>query len=138
MNPGVTSLLPPAARTTLRRIAPSIVAATAALDAAGWAELFAVIEQALGARPARQRRQLHAFLRILELAALLRYGRPLARLDETRRTALLARFQDAPLLLLRRGFWGVRTLVLMGYYTQAHAADAIGYRASALGWDARP
>ena len=36
-----------------------------------------------------------------------------------------------PLLLLRRGFWGLRTLVFLGYYARPEAAAEIGYRADA-------
>ena len=45
--------------------------------------------------------------------------------------------QDAPLLLLRRGFWGLRTLIFMGYYGRDAARDAIGYRADPRGWEIR-
>src|SRR2546430_10017405 len=54
------------------------------------------------------------FLILLEWFPLLRYGRRLSRLDPARRTKFLDQLQRAPMLLLRRGFWGVRTLVLMG------------------------
>jgi len=47
----------------------------------------------------------------------------------TRRANFLDRLQRAPLLLLRRGLWGVRTLILMGYYGRPAAAKEIGYRA---------
>jgi hypothetical protein len=39
--------------------------------------------------------------------------------------------------LIRRGVWGLRTLVLMGCYTRAEMMDGIGYRAHARGWAAR-
>ena len=47
------------------------------------------------------------------------------------------RVERSRVLLLRRGFWGLRTLVMLGYYGRPEAARAIGYRASPLGWEAR-
>ena len=69
---------------------------------------------------------------------VLRYGRPFIALDADQRARVLAWFQDSPLLLVRRGVWGLRTLVMLGYYSRPIAAAQIGYRASALGWEARP
>ena len=50
---------------------------------------------------------------------------------------MLETLQDAPVLLLRRGIWGLRTLAFMGYYTRPDAQRAIGYRADPRGWEAR-
>src|SRR5439155_23487403 len=77
------------------------------------------------------------FLELLEWLPLFRYGRRLSRLDPARRARFLDLVQRAPVLLLRRGCWGVRTLVLMGYYGRPGAAADIGYRADARGWEAR-
>jgi hypothetical protein len=45
--------------------------------------------------------------------------------------------ETARLVLVRRGFWGLRTLILMGYYGRPAAAAAIGYRADPQGWEMR-
>lgn len=120
-----------------RTVAATVVPEAAQLDAAGWAELERIVERALGDRPVVMRRKLMAFLRVVEWIPLLRYGRRFSTLDSARRERLLSAFEHAPLLLLRRGFWGVRTLVFMGYYGRPAAAAAIGYRADPRGWDAR-
>ncbi|HSP35980.1 MAG TPA: hypothetical protein VLU46_16840, partial [Thermoanaerobaculia bacterium] len=60
-----------------------------------------------------------------------------ASLDAAKRTTFLEAVQDAPLLPLRRGFWGLRTLVFMGYYSRDDARTAIGYRADPRGWAVR-
>lgn len=122
---------------TFRAIAEVVVPETSGLDAAGWVAFERIIENALAKRPAAMRRQLAAFLRLLNVASLVRYLRPLHTLNAAQRTALLSRFQDSPLLLLRRGFWGVRTLVFMGYYARPEAAAQIGYAANARGWEVR-
>lgn len=77
------------------------------------------------------------FVRALDLLPLLRFGRTFRALDRQRRTQFLLAVQDAPLLLVRRGFWGLRTLVFMGYYGRAGAAATIGYRADLRGWEIR-
>lgn len=127
----------PAVRPAFRSLACAIVPEAATLDETGWDEVEGIVEHALAERPPLVRRQLVAFIRLLQLLALLRFGRPLARLTVARRARLLAAVQRAPLFLLRRGLWGLRTLVFMGYYARRAAGDAIGYRASARGWAAR-
>ena len=64
-------------------------------------------------------------------------GRRFSALDVARRTRFLLALQNSPVLLLRRGIWGLRTLVFMGYYGRPEAAALIGYRADARGWEAR-
>lgn len=122
---------------TFRAIAATVVPEAAALDADGWGALEGIVEQALLLRPPRMRRQLVVFIRAIEWLPLLRYGRRFSRLDTPRRARFLAALQESPLLLLRRGFWGVRTLALMGYYAQPRTAASIGYRADPRGWAAR-
>src|SRR5881398_528934 len=113
-----------------RAVATCVVPEASRLDAAQWDEMAAIVARAM-------QRQLALFLILLEWFPLVRYGRRLSRLDPARRTKFLDRLQRSPLLLLRRGFWGVRTLVLMGYYGRPAAAAEIGYRADARGWEAR-
>ena len=121
----------------LRAVAATVVPEAATLEAAQWGELEAIVARAVAARPPRLRRQLAVFLFLLEWLPVPRYGRRLSRLDAARRARVLRSLETAPVLLLRRGWWGVRTLVLMGYYGRAAAAAAIGYRADPRGWDAR-
>jgi hypothetical protein len=120
-----------------RAVATCVVPEASRLDAAQWDEMEAIVARAIAARPRAVQRQLALFLILLEWLPLLRYARPLSRLDPARRTRFLDRLQRAPMLLLRRGFWGVRTLILMGYYGRPAAAAEIVYRADARGWEAR-
>src|SRR3989442_10977754 len=120
-----------------RAVATCVVPEASRLDAAQWDEMDAIVAEVIAARPRAVQRQLALFLILLEWFPLLRYGRRLSRLDPARRTKFLDQLQRAPMLLLRRGFWGVRTLVLMGYYGRPAAAAEIGYRADARGWEAR-
>jgi hypothetical protein len=113
------------------RIAPGI----AALDAAGRQDVTRIIENAVAARPPGLRRQLAVFLQILRWLPVLRYARPFDGLDPARQDAVLRWFHDAPVAPLRHGFWGVKTLVYMGYYGRPQVAATIGYRPSLTGND---
>ncbi len=124
-------------RPTFQALATAIVPEATRLTTGEWLELEAIIEDYLSRRPEAIRRQLRLFVRLLAAASFARYGRPLTALDPARRTRFLAAVQDAPILLLRRGFWGLRTMVYLGYYSRAEAAGEIGYRARLRGWEAR-
>jgi hypothetical protein len=124
-------------RRVFRAVATAVVPEAAGLGPADWDELEAIVARAVAARPPRLRRQLSALLRLLEWLPVLRYGRRLSSLDAGRRTRVLDYLQTVPVLVLRRGVWGVRTLVLMGYYGRTAGAVAIGYRADPRGWDSR-
>jgi hypothetical protein len=124
-------------RPAFRAIGSTVVPEAARLDEHGWSELEQIVSDALSQRPPRLRRQLVTLIRVVELLPTLRYGRRFSALNAERRTRVLAALQNAPILLLRRGIWGLRTLVLMGYYGRASAMPEIGYRASPRGWEAR-
>jgi len=124
-------------RDTFRAIAVTVVPDASALDESGWNDLDALVEKTLARRPPAMRRQLVLFIRAIEHLPRLRWGRPFTALSPDERTRVLSGLEHAPLLLLRRGFWGLRTLVFLGYYARPEAAAAIGYRADARGWEAR-
>lgn len=120
-----------------RAIASTVVPEATRLAPGEWEELERIVAHAIAARPARLQRQLALLLRLLEWIPLLRYGRRLSGLDPSRRAAFLLSLANSRLLVLRRGIWGLRTVILMGYYGRSAAARAIGYRADARGWEAR-
>lgn len=126
----------PAGR-ALRALTLACVPAAGRLDAAGWARAEAIVDDFLAERPAAVRRQLLLFLRVLGLLAFLRWGRSLAGLEPEQTRRLLGALERSPLLLLRRGTWGVRTLCYMGYYARPEVRRGIGYAAAARGWEAR-
>jgi hypothetical protein len=132
----IQSVLAPV-RQTFRAIATTVVPEAASMDGAGWVDLERIIEDALTTRPARMRRQLQMLIRAIQVMPIARYGRPFTALDGARRSRLLRALESSPILLLRRGFWGLRTLVFMGYYARPAAAAEIGYRAHVRGWAAR-
>jgi hypothetical protein len=130
-------LVVPRTRPAIRVIARAVVPEAASLDESGWASFERLLEGAVSARPAGVARQLRAFLRILGFIARVRHGRGLADLTAREAGGLLERLAASRLLLLRRGVWGLRTLMLLGYYADDGRARALGYRASPAGWSAR-
>lgn len=120
-----------------RSIAAAVVPEASSLSAAGWSQLIEIVEAALAKRPPAVRRQLFLFLKILDLLSLLRHGRVVSALSSEQRAAFLSRIENSRLLLFRRGFWGLRTLVFMGYYARAGLPAELGYAADARGWQLR-
>lgn len=134
---GIVAPVLASSRATFRAVACTVVPGADALDDADWTEVERIIEIALAARPEKVRRQLATFLRLLRWMPVFRHGRRFDRLEPPRRAHVLERLERSPILLLRRGFWGLRTLILMGYYGRPAGSREIGYRASKNGWDAR-
>ena len=127
----------PKVRGTFRAVAETVVPEAGRLDAAGWDELERLVEKALERRDEAVKRQMGLLFKVIELLPILRYGRPFTKLGAAERTRFLAALEDAPVLLLRRGFWGLRTLVYLGYYARPEAGREIGYAADPRGWGAR-
>jgi hypothetical protein len=125
-------------RDRFRALAAAIVPEAEGLDSAGWDRVEAIVEDALAQRPPAMRRQLVLFVRVLDLLPVFRWGRPFRRLDPARRTRLLHGVQGSPIFLIRRGFWGLRTLVYMGYYGRIEGYRAVGYDARLRGWLEHP
>lgn len=121
-----------------RAVATIVVPEARALTPDDWVEVEEIVERALVDRPTTVQRQIRAFLRLLNVVTFAISGRRFTSLDDARRLALLERLARSPLLLVRRGVWGIRTLAFMGYYARPSAAQEIRYRASAAGWTARP
>lgn len=121
----------------LPALVPAVLPEAETFRREDWEAMAGIIGGVLAARPAGMRRQLDLFLGILNLLALITTARSLARLPAARARRLLHRLERSPFLPVRRGVWGLRTLVFLGYYTRPEAAAAIGYRASAAGWEAR-
>ncbi|MGQ0765624.1 MAG: gluconate 2-dehydrogenase subunit 3 family protein [Gemmatimonadota bacterium] len=124
-------------RPVLRAVAETVVPESRYLDDDGWVSLEATVERALSRRGESVQKQLVLFLRAVDALPALRYGRRFRKLGYVRRAAVLRAFESSPLLVLRRGFWGLRTLIMMGYYYQPAIQDSIGYRAHREGWQKR-
>lgn len=122
-----------AVRPVFHAVVVTVVPPAGELDASGWRRLERVVEDALASRTAAERRQLRLLLRAIHWLPVLRWGRPFTGLPADARRRVLSTLQDAPILLLRRGFWGLRTLAYMGYYAPPDRHGEIGYRAHRRG-----
>lgn len=125
-------------RPGFRALATAIVPRAADLSEDEWWDVEAIVQDALVQRPVAVRRQLILFIRLADLLPALRWGRPFRRLDPARRARFLTGLERSRLFLLRRGFWGLRTLVFMGYYGRPEAAVVMGYGARLRGWLEHP
>ena len=127
--------LPQAKAVFLRVLAVRIVPETAELDSAGQGRFFHIIDEALQDRGEKVRRQFGVFLGVVRWASLFRYGGPLEKLSAERQDAVLHWFEDCPVGLLRKGFWGLKAMVFMGYYGQPETNELVGYAPSIDGGD---
>jgi hypothetical protein len=133
----VDSALPRSLEAPFRALAITMVPDVAALDEEAWRDVDASIAEALAKRPPRMRRQLALFIRILDALPLFRWGRRFHTLGAARRARFLDAMQYSPIPLLRRGVWGLRTLVFLAYYARPDVQTTLGYRATSHGWSAR-
>jgi hypothetical protein len=117
-------------RAFLLAIAVRIVPASATMPPGARDAMMDLIDETLASRTPAMRRQLGLFLAAMRWLPCLRYLRPLDRLDGSRQDVALRWFQNHPLQIVRGGFWGVRTLVLLGYYGQPGAGPSIRYTPS--------
>jgi len=124
-------------RPILRAMATTIVPEMSSLSERAWSEVEHVIRRGLAERSPRAQRGLFAFVRLLQVLPIARYGRPFTSLTSPRRDAFLASIERSQFLVIRRRFLGIRSLVFMGYYSRDDVAESIGYRAVRGGWEAR-
>ena len=120
-----------------RAVVSTIVPEAAALDEQAWHDLLQVVEALLRDRPESLKRQLRMFLGAIQWLPVVRYGRPFTRLHPAARMRVLRHLENDRIQKVRVGFWGLRTIVLAGYYGRPQAAQAIGYAATVRGWEAR-
>jgi hypothetical protein len=133
----VNSAIPTSLQAPFRALAIAMAPDAATLDEHGWQEVDAAIARALTTRPPRVRRQLVMLIRMLDALPLLRWGRRFRDLGAGRRARFLDAVQYSPIPVLRRGVWGLRTLIFLSYYGRPDVQATLGYRANARGWRVR-
>ncbi len=124
-------------RALVRAIACTIVPEAVSLDEKAWADFDRLTDAALGDRPPTLQRRLQLFIRAIDWLPAFRFGRRFIALHPAQRARFLSGLENHPVQLIRSGFWGLRTLVLLGYYGRPEAVATIGYAADARGWEAR-
>lgn len=124
-------------RHTVAAVARTVVPEIADLDDDDWLVVERTLEREFLRRPATVRRQVVLFLTALEFLSVLRFGRPFSHLLPGSRIRFLESLQRSSMVAVRRGVWGIRTLVLVGWYTQPATTLAIGYAPQFDGWTVR-
>ena len=111
----------------IEAIAHRIVPPSANLDEAGRQEMYEILERALSQQPQSLRKQLDLFLRVIDILSFFRGLSPFRRLSTARQERVLASLDRSRVTKLRQGFWGLKTMLMMGYYGRQAAGDEIGY-----------
>ena len=111
----------------LLAVASRIVPATETIDDNAHALFGRIVTDALATRPPALQRQFWVFLSVIRVLGLLRFGAFFDRLSTPRQDIVLRWLFDCPLAKLRGGFWGLRTLIFMGYYARPEAWLDIHY-----------
>jgi len=130
----MTVLLP--VRSIFRAVVSTVVPEAKNLGEPGWNELETLVETTLQNRPRAMHRQLRLLIRTIQWLPVFRYGRRFTSLSAERRMQVLCYLQDHRLEVVRCGFWGLRTLVLLGYYGRPEGVQTTGYAADPRGWEA--
>ena len=123
-------------RSIFRAVVSTVVPEAKDLSEAGWNELLALVETTLQNLPHVMHRQLRLFIRTIQWLPVFRYGRCFTSLNAEERRQVLCYLQDHRLEVIRCGFWGLRTLALLGYYGRPEGVQATGYGADPRGWEA--
>ena len=86
-----------------------------------------IIRLMLLRRSGMERFQVRLFLFVLRWLPAPVFFRPFERIPNSAQTWILLRFENAPIKLFRAGFWGLKTLIYMGYYGQLEIATKVKY-----------
>src|SRR5216684_3977459 len=134
----LTTALPvlPPVRRIFRAMVATVVPEAAGLTDEGWCDVEQMVETALRNRPEAMKRQLRFAMRGIQWLSVLRHGKPFTRLTPSLRGTFLLSLENHRMQIIRVGFWGLRTLALLGYYARPEAALEIGYAADPRGWEA--
>ena len=124
-------------RSIFRAVVSTVVPEARELSEPGWSELEMLVATTLQNRPRAMQRQLRLFIRTIQWLPVFRYGKRFTSIRAEQRTQILCYLQDHRVEVIRCGFWGLRTLALLGYYGRPESVQAIGYAADPRGWEAR-
>ena len=88
---------------------------------------IAIIERALSTKPKDMVLLIKVFLLFVEFSGLLFALRPFSWMSAEQKDKHLRRFEFAPLGKIRQGFWGLKTLVFLSYYSRDEIWPDIRY-----------
>ncbi len=131
----VASLVLSPVRPVFRAVAVTVVPEAQQLDEPSWSELEGLVEHALRDQPPALLTRLRFFPRAIQWLPVFRYGQTFTSLGGAQRFRILSYLQDHRVERIRCGFWGLRTLVFLGYYGRPGGL-VVDYCADSRGWEA--
>ncbi len=112
----------------LEAVGSRIMPGSDSLDEAGRDRFHTLISRALDARTPIMQTQFSLFLTAVHWLPILRWGRTFESLSPENQDCFLRWLQTNPIRNLRQGFWGLKTIVCIGYYGQSELSDRFSYR----------
>ncbi|MBI4063763.1 MAG: hypothetical protein HY401_05625 [Elusimicrobia bacterium] len=114
-------------------LAGRVVARAAGLGAGADERFWEIIEGTLSGKPVKLQKQFKVFLIVIKILSFLRFGRIFERLGASQQEVILHFLQDGPIVIFRKGFWGLKALIFMGYYGRQKIGPEIHYTPSKRG-----
>lgn len=114
-------------RQTFLAIAEEIIPADDSGPGAGTIATAALADWAIARLDPSLQKLLVVFLTVWEFLGILFAGKPFTSLSSEARQRQMRWFESAPLPRLRTGFFGIRAMILMGFYCREDVWPSIGY-----------
>jgi hypothetical protein len=118
-----------------RAVTTTVAPRAERLDEEGWGALGQIVDSTLKSQPTSLKRQIRLGLWAIQWGSLLQAGSRFTSLDTTGRELFLRSLENHRLQVVRVGFWGIRTLALLGYYGRLEVREQLGYAAHSDGWE---
>lgn len=112
-----------------RRIVPDL----ASFNPKEESDFLTEVEQSLAVRAKSMRKQFALFLFVIRWIPLLRWGKTFDRLPAEKQDSILKWLQNSSPSLIRKGFWGLKVLVYLGFYGNPDRWSSLGYAPSFRG-----
>lgn len=90
-------------------------------------EFITKLESYLGSQKTSLKKSFRLFLKFLPVFSWFLVRKPLHRLDQEEGERFLEKLAAFPIRRVRQGFWGLRNLLLLVYYTDERCFSEIGY-----------
>lgn len=95
-------------------------------------EVVAHVDAFLSEKDGKTKKTFHLLFFAFEYLSIPFFLKPFSKLSATARGKYLKSWENAPVKKLRTGFFGFKTLSLLGYYTDEKCWSEIGYEGPEL------
>jgi hypothetical protein len=90
-------------------------------------ESLRLVNDFMSHHPPAIHKKLALFFKVINVIAILRFGKSFAKLSLPQRTRIMNFFFNSPIGLLRKGFWGLNTITKLSVFAQTSLYPDIGY-----------